>query len=79
MAGTVYAAIDILTGSNGSPKWREGVIVGVAMVVGLMVAYLPTPVKESMPATLRPILANGFVVGLISALLLEHLVFRDKK
>ncbi len=77
MAGTVFAALGILTGeAGGQVTWRQGVVVGMAMCCGLVVAFMPPEVKAALPPTLAPLLANGFVVGLAAALVLEHLLLR---
>ena len=40
---------------------------------------MPEAARLALHPVLRPILANGFVVGLVMALLLEHVLFRRKK
>ena len=34
---------------------------------------------NSIPALIRPIVGNGFVMGVITVLILEHLIFRSGK
>jgi hypothetical protein len=41
-----------------------------------VLTYLPADALNTFPVILRPTLGNGFVVGIVSVLVLEHLVFR---
>jgi len=54
----------------------EGLIVGIPLLLGTVVAFLPAAIAAGFPATIRPLVANGFVVGVITVLLLEHVVYR---
>jgi len=54
----------------------NGLVIGLAVLLGAMVAFLPAEVMAALPPFLRPILGNGFVVGVLSALVLEHLLLR---
>jgi xanthine/uracil permease len=78
MANTVYAAIRLLVSGQRDFKWSDGVVVGGAMTVGLVVAFMPPEVKAALPPLIKPILANGFVMGLAVALLLEHVLLRRR-
>jgi uracil permease len=78
MAGTVFAALGMLTNQECGVSWNQGIVVGAAMVAGLCLAFMPPEVKRDLPPALRPLLANGFVVGLALALLLEHVLLKDK-
>jgi len=46
------------------------------ILLGTVVAFLPPDVLHTFPAVLRPVVGNGFVVGVAAALILEHGVFR---
>ncbi len=76
MASTVYAAISMLL--SRPLTWRGGVVVGLAMTVGVLVAFMPPGARRQMPALLRPVLANGFVTGLGVAIVMEHLILRSR-
>jgi hypothetical protein len=36
---------------------------------------MPAAVVQSFPPLLRPIAGNGFLVGVVAVLVLEHLIF----
>ena len=55
-----------------------GIRVGVAMMVGLGVAFLPENASGAVPPILRPLLCNGFIMGVLVIAMLEHIVFRKK-
>jgi xanthine/uracil permease len=57
---------------------RDGLVVGLPVLLGTVVAFLPAPVLSSFPPVLRPIIGNGFVIGVIAALILEHGIFSLK-
>ncbi|KMY68439.1 hypothetical protein AAU61_01800 [Desulfocarbo indianensis] len=81
MANTVYAALRLMVGGEGGGggvSWSGGIVVGGAMTVGLVVAFMPPEVKAALPPMLKPLLANGFVMGLAVALLLEHVLLRQR-
>ena len=68
MSGTAAAAKDF-TGA---------LTIGLPIMLALVVAFLPAEVSNMLPAVLRPIVGNGFVMGVIVVMLLEHVVFRKR-
>jgi len=73
MAGQLHVALEILV-ANGGITYRRITVVGVPTLIGLLVALLPHNFLEMVPAQLRGLLGNGLVVGVILALLFEHLL-----
>lgn len=65
-------------GADATVSVDEGLIVGLPVVLGTVVSFLPTELVSQMPMIIRPILANGFVVGTLTVFLFEHLVYRKK-
>ncbi len=55
---------------------NNGLTIGLPVLLGTVIAFLPVAVIETFPVAFKPILGNGFVVGVASALVLEHLIFR---
>jgi xanthine/uracil permease len=53
-----------------------GLVMGLPLLLGTVVAFLPAAVVRSFPGPIQPLLGNGFVVGTAAVLILEHLVFR---
>ena len=56
---------------------KDGLTVGLPLMLGTIIAFLPAEIVHSLPSVLRPVLGNGFVVGMTTALLLDHLIFKD--
>ncbi|HBV87829.1 solute carrier family 23 protein [Desulfosporosinus sp.] len=59
-------------------KFNSGLIIGLPMILGVIISYLPPAVLNTFPPILRPVLGNGFVVGVIAVLIMEHIVFRRR-
>jgi len=57
-------------------QFEKGLVIGLSLLLGTIVAFLPPDVIRYFPPFLRPILGNGFAVGIASALILEHIIFR---
>lgn len=76
MANTVYAALLMLTRDECRPDWSAGLVVGVGVIAGMVTSFMPAAARDALHPLLRPLLANGFVVGLLLALAMEHLVLR---
>ena len=73
MAASTQTSLKIISGEGGV-QWREGTVLGAAMGSGMVVAFLPPEAAAAVPAMARPVLTNGFVVGLVAALVLEHVL-----
>ncbi len=56
----------------------DGMIIGVPLMVSIVISYLPSWVREELPQILIPILGNGFVMGVLIVLILEHCVYRSR-
>jgi xanthine/uracil permease len=63
-------------GENGF-QLEDGMVIGAAVLAGTIVSFFPQAAVDAFPPFLRPILANGFVVGVLSALLLEFLITKN--
>ena len=53
-----------------------GVTVGLPPMFGLLIACAPEATFSGLPSLLRPIVANGFVMGAVTVIVLEHGLFR---
>jgi xanthine/uracil permease len=63
--------------AGGEPfDYEDGLVIGLPVLIGTVFAFLPAAVLDGFPVVLRPTLGNGFVMGIVSAFMLEHLVFR---
>ncbi|MGG3562262.1 purine/pyrimidine permease [Neobacillus rhizosphaerae] len=61
------------------PSSRNLLVIGLSLMVGIGMMFMSPAAFESVAPWLRNIIANGLLVGLMFCLLLEHVVFREKK
>ena len=78
MTPQVAAGLIVLFRDNKSTgfQFEKGLVIGFSLLLGTIVAFLPPDVIQGFSPFLRPILGNGFVVGIVTALVLEHIIFR---
>lgn len=77
LMGTQLAASFSMLATTGMAKsFDECLIIGLPVMVALLFGAIPMSV---IPAMLRPILGNGFVMGVVTVILLEHVILRQHK
>lgn len=55
---------------------NSGLAIGLPVLLGTVVAFMPGAVIDTFPVMFKPILGNGFVVGVVAALIMEHVIFK---
>ncbi len=53
-------------------------VIGIPVLTGTIVAFLPRSFLHLLPISLRPIIGNGFVMGALLVLILEHIISKKK-
>lgn len=71
----IGAAILVEIESDAIRTVDDGVIVGLPILLGTVIAFLPSAVAGQLPTVIRPLISNGFVVGVLFVLLLEHVLY----
>jgi xanthine/uracil permease len=77
MASGLMVAISGRSGEGFA--FEDGLVIGLSVFLGTLVAFLPAGILDGLPSSARPILGNGFVMGVVSALVMEHLLLRRKR
>ncbi|MGQ9484794.1 MAG: uracil-xanthine permease family protein [Desulfosoma sp.] len=77
MAGQVGAGLAVV-GAGKTLAARDYFVVGIPVLLGTLLAFLPSSFIVTMSGTVRIFLGNGLVFGIIVVLLLEHVVFAEK-
>lgn len=78
MATQVAAGFEIIHSSKAVHSFRDGLVLGIPIMLTIILSFAPAEAMAAVPSWLRPIVGNGFVMGIIVVLLLEHLVLRAK-
>ncbi|WP_292392134.1 uracil-xanthine permease family protein [Methanoculleus sp. UBA303] len=78
MAAQIAAGLMLGQESSAVGTFDEGLIIGIPLLLGTVVAFLPPAVAAGFPAMIRSLITNGFVVGIIAVLVLEHIVYRRR-
>ena len=79
MATQLAAGMQMLVRERAITDFDSGVVVGLPLMVALLLSFAPSEVVNLIPSLFRPIVGNGFVMGVVSVLILEHLIFRKSK
>lgn len=79
MSSQLSAGLQMLLRENAVPDFNGGLTVGFPLMVALLLSFAPAEAIGHIPSLIRPIAGNGFVMGVVSVLVLEHGVFRKKK
>lgn len=75
LAGQIAAGMSTAL-ARGTFAFEDGLVIGVPLVVGTVVANLPVSALAAMPPAIIPVAGNGFVVGVGAVLILDQL-FQD--
>jgi xanthine/uracil permease len=81
MASQVSAGLTVAfrDGKGVGFEFDDGLVIGLSILIGTMVAFFPVDVLNIIPPFLRPIVGNGFVAGVVSAIVLEHVILKKNK
>jgi xanthine/uracil permease len=71
----VAAGLALLSKKSEEFRVEDGLIIGLPLILGTLSAFLPETVLKTLPTVLRPLVGNGFVIGVFTSLVLEHLIF----
>lgn len=78
MAAQVAATFQMSGTAAAAKDFNGALTIGLPIMLALVVAFLPTEVSAAIPSVLRPIVGNGFVMGVIVVVVLEHVIFRKR-
>lgn len=78
MASQLSAGMQLITRTSSVSGFNSGIIIGFPLMIALILSFAPEEVVNTIPALVRPIIGNGFVMGVMAVLILEHLIFREK-
>jgi xanthine/uracil permease len=79
MATQVAAGFEIIHSSKAVLTFKDGLILGIPIMLTTILSFAPAEAMTSVPSLIRPIVSNGFVMGVILIILLEHIVLKDRK
>lgn len=78
MSSQLAAAMQMMVSQKTVVDYQSGLVVGLSVMVALLISFAPNGMSSQLPSVLRPIVGNGFVMGVIVVLIMEHLVFRKR-
>lgn len=79
MTSQLSAGFQMVIREKAVMNFESGLIIAFPLMIALLLSFAPEAVLESIPAIIRPIIGNGFVMGVIAVLILEHGIFRQLK
>ena len=77
MSTQVAAGLEIINQTKAVLSFRDGLVLGIPIMLTLALSFAPAEAMMSVPSLLRPIVGNGFVMGIIVIILLEHVVLKE--
>ena len=78
MSTQVAAGLEIINSTKAVLSFRDGLVLGIPIMLTLALSFAPQEAMDAIPSLLRPIVGNGFVMGVIVVLVLEHIVLRTE-
>jgi len=78
LGGMFAATLNLAKERSGGIGYNSGIVIGISLIFAILIAFLPVTTKTLMSTRIEPVLANAFIVGIFSALIMEHIFFRGQ-
>jgi uracil permease len=78
LASQLMAGMNTLMTGKKRMERREYFTIGIPILLGASVAVLPKPFIQLFPSTIASFAGNGLVIGILSSLFFEHVLFRSR-
>lgn len=79
MAGQLSSGLVMMIEEKAVICYNDGIVIGLSIMIAVLVSIAPELAIAQIPDLVRPILGNSFVMGVITVMLLEHIIFKKKK
>lgn len=79
MSSQIAAGLQVAFGSEKGYQYEGGLVMGLPFILSIFVSFLPAQVVDTFPPALRPVLGNGFVIGVLAVFFMEHVIYRENK
>ena len=79
MATQVAAGLHLAESSGAVKSFKDGLVLAIPIMFTVILSFAPQSALSTIPSLLRPIVGNGFVMGIIIILLLEHLFLKERQ
>jgi xanthine/uracil permease len=71
----VAAGLAIISRAQKRSRLKLCLVIGLPVLLGTIVSFIPAQVFARLPASLRPIVGNGFVMGVLTAFVLDRAAY----
>jgi xanthine/uracil permease len=78
LTSQIAAGLLVAYESTDNFQITDGLVIGLPLLLATITSFLPAAITQAFPDILKPILGNGFVVGITAALLMENVIFRKR-
>ena len=72
----IAAGLMVAIGPDKEFSLESGLAIGLPLLLGTMFSFLPETAILAFPPVLKPLIGNGFVIGVLTSLVLEHIIFK---
>jgi xanthine/uracil permease len=79
MCSQIAAGLTMVLDARGGFRFENGLVIGLPLMLSIIISFLPDNALNTFPVFLRPFLGNGFVVGVLAVLIMEHLIFGKER
>ena len=79
MATQLASGLGMLAAERGVHNFESALTVALPLMTGIFIGFAPPGSFAGFPDLLRPIIANGFVMGAVTVIILEHGIFRQNR
>ena len=77
MCSQIAAGLTMVIDAQKGFHFENGLVIGLPLMLSIIISFLPDSILNTFPVILRPLLGNGFVVGVLAVLIMEHLIFGE--
>ena len=76
MASQMGSGLLLIVKEKALSDFNGAIIVAMPLMVAILVSFAPARALAEIPPLLRSILGNGFIMGVLTVIFLEHVAFR---
>ncbi len=79
LCSQIAGGLGVLSTCLSPYRFETGIVIGVPILLGTCIAFLPAQLAATIPLLWRPLVTNGFVVGVTTAIFLERILLPKEK